>query len=379
MGNISAVICELNPLHRGHKYIFDEVKKAEETTLVAVMSGNFVQRGECAIFHKYARAKAALECGADLVVELPFPWSCAPAEFFALGAMKIVKALGVDTVYFGSECGDISLIEEAASVSKSEQFQKEVESEYAESIGYASARERAAKKLIPEAASVFSTSNDMLALEYIISGQKLGYNGDFVAVKRFCDEKYMSATVIREAVRNGKTEDIIHCIPLAITELFYKCLDNTALLSKLEELEFINFRLGKAAPDTFDFGSGIVSRLEKCANTSCDGREMLEKASTKKYTDARIRRAALFSLCGITKEHLEKAPEFTILLAANEKGREILSEMRRCEDFEIITKPSAARHSEFIERQAAADRLYTMLFKKTQEASFFLKSTPEVR
>lgn len=378
MGNISAVICELNPLHRGHKYIFDEAKKSCDT-LVAIMSGNFVQRGECAIFHKYARADMALQCGADLVVELPFPWSCAPAEFFALGAMKTVISLGIDNVVFGSECGDIELLKKAAKISRTEEFQREVETEYTENVGYAAARERAAKRLIPEAASVFCTSNDMLALEYIISAEKLGYEGDFVAVKRFTDDRYISASEIRKAVRNGNSQDVIYSIPETIKKDFCENLNDTALVSRLEELEFSSFRLGFINKNTFDFESGILSRIEKCANTSANGREMLEKSSTKKYTDARIRRAALFALCNVKKEHLTEPPEFTVLLAANDKGRKILSETRKNDSYKIITKPSVASDSEAWERQVFADSLYTMLFDKVKEASFFIKSTPTVK
>ncbi len=378
MSNISAVICELNPLHRGHEFLFDEVKKTD-TTLVAIMSGNFVQRGECAIFHKYARAKAALECGADLVLELPFPWCCAPAEFFALGAMSIVKAIGADSLFFGSECGNIDLLKKAAYMSKTNEFKTAVENEYKANVGFAVARERAAEQLAPETAELFSTSNDMLALEYIAKGDKLGYNGEYYAVRRFTDDKYMSASTIRRYMREGKVDEVMLSVPCSVKDIFEENKNNTALLSKLEDLEFSAFRLGNVAENTFDCESGILSRIKKYANSCKNGREMLEGASTKKYTDARIRRAALFALCGITKAHLSKAPGYTVLLAANENGRTVLSDMRKKGSLEIITKPSAAAYSEEWERQAFADSLYTMLFENVEAASYFLKSSPIVK
>ncbi len=380
MSKISAVICELNPLHIGHKYIFDKARKCSDT-VVAVMSGNFVQRGECAVFHKYNRAKAALACGADLVLELPFPWCAAPAQFFALGAMSIVSAVGADVLVFGSECGDTELLLKAAEAVQTEEFKSAVEREYTENVGFAVARERAAKSIMPKAAELFSSSNDMLALEYIINAKNTGFKGSFYGEKRLNCEGYLSASAIRGLLEKEEIEKATSVIPREVKEIFDESLSQMAFLSKLEELEFWALRLRKTDSETFDFESGIVSRLLKCADTSLCGKSMFEAAATKKYTDARIRRAALFALCGVTKDALQKKPDFTVVLGANEKGRQVLSKMRKSDsvkngNFTLITKPSDLLTVKGGEQSERADRLYTLLFDKAKEAGFFLTRSP---
>ncbi len=377
MSRISAVVCELNPLHIGHKYVFEKAKEYGGV-VVAVMSGNFVQRGECAIFDKYTRAKAALLSGADLVLELPFPWCAAPAEFFARGALSVVKAVGAEYLVFGSECGDTELLMKGASLSRSEAFLAAVEAEYTENVGYAAARESAAKKLMPETAELFSGANDMLAMEYFVSAEKLGFDGSLHAVKRIKTDDYVSASEIRCALRSGNVQGVIHAIPEEVKTLFEEALSDMGSLSKLEETQFSAFRQRQIKNGTFDYESGIVSRLEKCADDATSGREMFEKASTKKYTDARIRRAALFALCGVTKEALQEIPSFTVVLGANEKGRAILSNIRRNEDFRVITKPSDILGVKGGEKNAEADRLYTMIMKNVKNAGFFMKQSPVI-
>ena len=115
MKRISGIICEFNPLHEGHKFIISEAKKISDA-VVCIMSGNFVQRGECAVFDKYTRARCAMDAGADLVVALPFPWCAAPAEVFARAGVTIASSLGVTDLVFGSESGSLETIRRAAAL-----------------------------------------------------------------------------------------------------------------------------------------------------------------------------------------------------------------------------------------------------------------------
>ena len=103
---ICGIIAEFNPLHNGHKYLIERAK-ADGNTVVTVISGNFVQRGDTAIVPKFVRAEMALECGADLVVELPTPWAMSTAQNFAFGAISQLLAFGIDSLYFGSESGNL--------------------------------------------------------------------------------------------------------------------------------------------------------------------------------------------------------------------------------------------------------------------------------
>ena len=343
MKKISGIICEFNPLHEGHRYIIREAKKISEA-LVCIMSGNFVQRGECAVSDKYSRAKEALDAGADLVVSLPFPWCASPAEFFAKGGVTIACALGVTDLVFGSECGDERLIKTAAQVCCSEVFLREVETLYHDRVGYAQARYEAALRVSPEISEIFNSSNDTLAVEYVKKVLEIAPHINCTAVKRLSG---YSASDIRAS--SGHRDSLFD-------------IERTLLC------------LGKNSRSSFDHQCGIISRLEKCAASSQNGREMFSLAATKKYTDARLRRAALFSCLGVTKEHLSCASDHTVLLAANDAGRQILKSAR---EIEIVTKPADASTRQ-IDIERLADRLFTLASGMQTDADYFLKKSPYI-
>ena len=115
------IICECNPFHRGHQYLIERAKASGADTVVALMSGYFVQRGEPAVASPFLRAEALLRCGADLVLELPFPYAAASAEYFADAGVDILERLGVDELWFGSECGDLRMLRNVSELTESEE------------------------------------------------------------------------------------------------------------------------------------------------------------------------------------------------------------------------------------------------------------------
>ncbi|MBR6917059.1 MAG: nucleotidyltransferase family protein [Clostridia bacterium] len=355
MSKITGIICEFNPFHAGHKYLIERSKGIAETT-VCIMSGNFVQRGECSVTEKYKRAKSALDAGADLVVELPFPWCAAPAEFFARAGVSLAARLGVTDLVFGSECGNTDTVMRAAKLSSSEDFCKLTEDVYRDNVGYAEARYKAALALDNSVAEVFNSSNDMLAVEYIKQSKALGSTFDFHATMRISTPP---ATQIRESMIKDHAEG-------------RGALD--ALPEKLFDAEMALFRLKKASGDSFDSESGILARLEKSALAASSGEEMLSLAATKKYTNSRLRRAALFSVCGIKKEHLLSLPEYTLLLAADPAGREVLNGAK---DIEVVTKPADASSPQFA-LEANSERLYSLCRANGAPGDEFLKNSPYV-
>lgn len=340
MERISGVICEFNPLHEGHRYLLAEASKTGR--VVCIMSGNFVQRGEVAVRDKYSRAKDAIEAGADLVVELPFPWCASPAEFFARAGVVIASKLGVTDLYFGSESGDLASIIEAAGLCGSKEFTDEVASLYQGNTGYAEARYLAALKLSPLAAPVFNSSNDSLAAEYVRQSRNVGAKLDFHAVRRIACP---SASEIR--ARSGFTH-------------------------RLFDIEREAFCLGLASKTSFDAACGILNRLEKCAIESASGEEMLSLAKTKKYTDARLRRAALFAVTGTSAEDISSIPDYTVLLGATSRGRETL---KKAEGIEIVTKPADAKSEKF-RAASLADRLFALSSNPPSKVDEFLKKSP---
>ncbi len=165
------IVAEYNPFHNGHKYHIEQAKKITGAeTVVVVMSGSFVQRGEPAICNKWARSEMALACGADLVVELPVIYAVRSAQYFAEGAIKILNALNVDSVAFGTETSDIDRLINAATVLKTEKSNQSVAvKEYmSKGLNYPSAITAA----FPQLSSILNTPNNILAIEYIMAGAK---------------------------------------------------------------------------------------------------------------------------------------------------------------------------------------------------------------
>ena len=164
------IVAEYNPFHSGHRYQIRKIREifGAETPIAAVMSGDFVQRGEAASYDKFTRAEAAVRGGVSLVIELPLPWSLSSAESFARGGVGLLGAAGViDALSFGSESGDLSALEKTAAVLDTPEFAEALKRELTGGTPFAAARARAARALLGESAAVLDTPNDLLAVEYI--------------------------------------------------------------------------------------------------------------------------------------------------------------------------------------------------------------------
>ncbi|MDE6107080.1 MAG: nucleotidyltransferase family protein, partial [Oscillospiraceae bacterium] len=206
------IVAEYNPFHTGHAYHIAETRRliGEDRPVVCVMSGNWVQRGECALTDKWTRAAMALNGGADLVLELPLPWAISSAEGFAQGAIAVLKATGVvGTISFGSESGRLSDLCRIAEVTKTAEFQAVLRGEMEKGISFADARQRAAIQMMGKGAKLLQGPNDSLGVEYIrVAGRDLV----MMAVKRHgvshdspCPGKdFASASYLREKLRRGE-------------------------------------------------------------------------------------------------------------------------------------------------------------------------------
>ena len=173
---IAAIIAEYNPYHNGHRLLVRQVRSAGAQAVIAVMGGDWLQRGEPALFPKRIRARAALTCGVDLVLELPLPYAAATAERFAWGAVFILSALGcVDTLAFGSECGELPPLERCAAALREPRLDKELRRRMGEGLSYATARQQGVEALYgPEAAVPLARPNDTLAVQYLVELAKVG-------------------------------------------------------------------------------------------------------------------------------------------------------------------------------------------------------------
>lgn len=366
---VTAVICELNPLHNGHLHVINKAKEAASSPVVLVMSGNFTQRGEAAAFHKYARARAAVEAGADLCVELPFPYSSAGAEDFARAGVYIAEKMGAERLVFGSESGDIGYLRRVADALSSDRY-AELFSELSQSdpaAGAAVCRERALAILLPDYKKG-SAPNDTLAAEYVRNA-----SCECVPVKRI-------DTLSASTLRCFEADDCAPHVPEPCMRMMKK--NKRADSDLFRDILWKNLRLFTGdLSGVAECGGGLGERMRKISRESTDGEVFFDSCRTKKYTDARILRAALYAATGVTRRDISDFPAYTLLLAANERGCAVLSELSAAEDFSVITKPADyVKLTERVQRQfalsAKADELYTLLIG--EKAGYFMRQSPYI-
>ncbi len=349
----AAVICEFDPLHTGHEYLIKTLRERGAERIVCIMSGDACQRGELSVFSKHDRARAALAVGADLVLELPFPYSAASAEFFAFGAMSIIKSLGcIDTLGFGCESGDADLLLSAASIDEAEfgRVYREIREKEA-SLG-AAAQMSLAYEHFGFGEELTSKPNNILAIEYIKAGGKLGLDLDFCAVRRVGaghgegeSGGFASASYIRERVRLGELEGAF--LPESCRAVFgsaLECGNISKGLSEIGDAVLAHFRLlGESPAETAEASGGLLCRMTTAAHKARDCAEFTEMIKTKKYTDARLRRAVLFSLTDVREEDLHASPAYTTLLGATKEGLEMLAAVKKTLGIPLVSNPAMLR------------------------------------
>ena len=377
------IICEYNPFHNGHLHQIKEIKKASDEPIICVMSGNFTQRGEVAIADKYARAQMALEAGADLVVELPVPFCVASAEYFASAGIEILNSLGADKLSFGSESVDADKIIKIAEIAASDEFKEEC-ANLSKEQGSAGAY----FDLLAEKSGVADIkSNDILGIEYTKAILKNGYKIQICPIKRegnaYRDTELSlgelpSASAIRETITRGKIEDISAFVPASTLKILRE--NELADINNVKDGILLALRLIDGEKlDVAISDCGLVNRILSTAHECASFDEFEYKLQTKKYTASAIRRAILYILIGIKQSDLDTLPIYTILLGANEKGREYLASIRKSESaIKVITKPADAEGSRQFELSKKADALYTMCFENKKESGFYIKKSPVI-
>ena len=390
------IICEYNPFHNGHKRQIDALRGMGFDCVVCVMSGNFTQRGELAISDKYTRAEAAICGGADIVLDLPFPYSSLSAEGFARAGVHILSSLGVDAISFGSESADLDLLSRAADAVRSSDFTEK----YSQSVKGGSAK--SFFTLLGEYIGGDCTilSNDILAIQYIAAIKELGASLEIIPIKRIGaaynqtklnTEEFPSATAIRQriATDGAFSSELDAYIPSGALKVLAK---NTPVFRKTINREVVHFFRSMTAEEicaratsrsgggtsVADDGCGIVDRLCNGARGAKSFDELLSSAYNSRYTDARVNRVLLFSLFGVSDLAARSLPEHTTLLAANEVGRAFLSESRKSRCFNIVTKPADAPDSVQARLTKAADELYALAMGNGTSVDYFVKQSPRI-
>lgn len=350
---ITGIVCEYNPLHNGHLFQIDKTRQNGATHILAVMSGNFVQRGETAVMDKFSRASCALKGGADLVIEIPSVYSISSAEFYARGAISIMDSLGcVDEVSFGSECGNTGLLSRTAEAVKSISS-NDLEERMRKGIAYPAALAGLLKeKYGSEIADVVESPNNVLAIEYIkairylkssikpYTISRMGVQHDSFSEK----SDISSASFIRHKMKVDK--DFKKLVPDFVYRSYIENLD-LGKISDMRNLDrIILYKLRMISVDELkevpDVGQGLEYRLKQYS-TGRSVQDLLEKVKTKRYTMARLRRILLNMIIGVRSEDLKILPPYARILAMNERGREILY---KCKNSKIPVSTSLAKLSE---------------------------------
>ncbi len=338
---ISGIVCEYNPFHNGHLYHIEETRKHGATHIVAIMSGNFVQRGDVALINKFERAKTAVKCGVDLVIELPVAYCLGPAEVYARGAMYLLKGLGcVEELSFGSECGDLSLLSEAVKASYACAKRPELEELLRRGNSYPKALQILIRQNYgDEIGNIFSGPNNVLAIEYLKAMLTFKMKLKPFTVKRSTEHdgadvlgNYASASLIRQMMENqmGDFDDLV---PTVSAETLSACAA-AGMTARFENLErVLLYRLRTSSIEDIsalpEVGQGLENKIFSAAKeTSLES--MLLAMKSKRYPMARLRRILLDLLIGIRPWHTEAPPPYGRILALNERGRDILSAAKSC-------------------------------------------------
>jgi predicted nucleotidyltransferase len=340
MGSIG-IVAEYNPFHNGHLYHLNKIKEMyPDETIIVVLSGHFMQRGETSIINKWDKTNIALFYGADIVIELPFPFATQSADIFAKGSIEILKAMKVDKLIFGSESNDIDKLTKLASIQlNNKEYSNLVKKYLDEGVNYPTAL---SKSLTTISNDTVSTPNDILGISYIREIIKQNANIEAISIKRTNDyhgvdanDNIASASNIRTLLK--KNDDIAKLIPSETQ----KCINHN--LSFIEEyFPFLKYQVLTNLNNLHEYQTvdeGIENRIKKNIITSTTLEELILKIKTKRYTYNKIRRMFTHIMCNFTKEeasHFQNICYLRILGFSN-KGQKYLNHVKKEVALPIIT------------------------------------------
>lgn len=355
--NLLSIISEYNPFHNGHDYhLRTSIKTNKSSHTMAIMSGHFLQRGEPALIDKWTRAKIAVKNGIDLVVELPFVYSCQSAEIFAYGAILILNSLNVvNNLCFGCEDNSLDSLQKIAQilVKEPKEYKLLLKNYLNKGLSFPKARQLAVGEIYPDCRNLIDKPNNILAIEYLKWLYAFNSNITPVPIKRvkagYHDlkpvENFVGATYIRNLMRENDLSIIKPYVPSSTFREINTYYDSFAHLDDYYSFILSNLLKSEATDlkKIFDVGEGLENRILKTAYVASNMDELIEKIKTKRYTSTRIKRILVHFLLGYTKNHVEKFfkndayKPYLRVLAFNDKGREILKYIKENSDIKIIT------------------------------------------
>lgn len=378
MDRILTIISEYNPFHLGHFYHLNQsIEKTDAKYKIAIISGNFVQRGEPSIIDKWAKTKLALEAGFDMVIELPTIYAISSAENFALGGIKIANFINADYLSFGSENGNIETLEELTNLisQNEEKYYEFVRDFISKGYSYPKSQEMAINSLFGKKYASLCTPNNILGFEYIKNIRLLKSKTKLITIKR--NSTYKSASEIRELIVNKKSckrylpaftiseldknENIVYSLKAFEKEIFYK-------LRTMTEKEY------QSVPDIPD---NLINKLRIAAGNCNSLDDLFENIKNKSITAARIKRILLYILLEINKQDINISKEtmpYIRILGVKKNSKELLSYISKkknvitsVKDFESNCKNKKLLR--MLEIDIKASNIYTLAYKRNSKSN----------
>jgi len=375
---ILGIVAEYNPFHNGHLYHLQKALEASNAdATIAVMSGNFIQRGEPALLDKFTRADIAVKNGIDLVIELPLYYSVATAEKFAFGAVKLLSECGVNNIAFGVENNDIEKLNSITDILIKEpvNYKEELKKQLDLGLSYPEARSNAVSKILGISNNILNKPNNILAIEYLKALKTINSSITPILLDRVDSGYYdtdsntniLSATGIREKLKNNEDVDVY--LPSNTLENMYK----PVFLENFEEniiyaLRKMSLEDLKELPDVTE---GLENRIFYAIQNSKSLEELLNNIKTKRYPLTRIKRILISALLDMSKTNLNTfdksgGPQYIRVLSFNQKGQELLSTITSTTSLPVVTsvnkffENSNEIQEEMILSDILATNIYTM-------------------
>ena len=377
---VCGIVAEYNPFHAGHAHHIAETRRVlgADTAAVCAMSGNFVQRGDLAVMEKYARAAAAVRCGADLVLETPLSACLSSAEGFARGAVALLDALGCVThLSFGAERADLALLQRAADLSHRQE--EALRQGLAAGLPYAAAMQQAVGAADPEAGTLLASPNNTLAVEYLSALDTLGSRMQPLAIERKGGahdsdtpaDGLPSASYLRDLLARGDAEACRPLMPEASFAVLEQEIQSGAapvVRDAVDQAILAHLRrLDAAALIPFCSGDkGLAHRLADAIRDNTSFSEICTAAQTRRYPLARVRRVLLRAWLGLPQS-VSPEPQYIRVLAIGRQGRTILRRMKDTCALPVVIKPVTERSlpedlQPALARDALADDLYALAY-----------------
>ena len=403
MGKVVGIIAEYNPFHNGHLYHLLQAKDlAQADYVVAVISGNFTQRGDTSIVDKWTKAYMAICGGCDLVLELPTVYSISSAENFASGAVKILDSLKIiDSIAFGAEASDLATLNNIANVLFQEPrgYTNILTHELQKGISFPSARENAILMYLNDIkryANILNSPNNILAIEYLKALKTQKSNMNPIMVKRskvyYNDDRivddFASATAIRKLIKRREYEDLRKVVPRSTYKILSRQIRDGNIVLGLENFEKeIIYTLRKMSireiANLPDVSEGLENLIKNSADNCNDMSKLIANIKSKRYTQTRIQRILLYALLGIDKKMMEdskKVTPYVRVLGFTNKGKELISEInKRNPKINMITsvkkfieknnKPSNRTIMQMLQKDIFATDVYTLGFDFESKAN----------